>query len=90
MNKKWEEKTTFEKILDIISGIALCVWLVFEMLERNNAMKRASLGAYISIIIVCVCQAISYWNVKRAFSYVAIAGVILLMTVIILEAILLA
>ena len=85
MNKKWNEKTTLEKVVDIISGVALFVWLIFEMLERNNQVQYASLGACISIFVVCVCQAISYWKVKRTFSYVAIAGAVLLTAVIVLQ-----
>ena len=90
MNKKWNEKTKFEKTLDIISAIAICVWLIFEHLERKNTVSYAETAAYISIIIVCICQAISYWNVKRVFSYIAIAGITLLAVVVILEALLLA
>ena len=85
MNKKWSEKTTFEKTMDIISGIALCVWLIFEMLERKNTVPYASTAATISICIVCICEAFAYWNVKRAFSYVAIAGAVLLAAVMVLQ-----
>lgn len=71
--KNWCEKTTLEKVLDVISTIALVVWLVFEFLEKKG-VECAEMGAGISILVVCICQAISYWNVKRAFSYVAIVG----------------
>ena len=87
MNRKWNEKTTLEKTMDIISGIALCVWLIFEALERKS-IAYASMGAYISIIVICICEAISFWNVKRALSYVAIAGSVLLIATIVLEAML--
>ena len=71
--KKWCEKTTFEKALDIISSIAFVIWMLFEFLA-NKGMGYAEMGAGISILVICICQAISYWNVKRAFSYVAIIG----------------
>ena len=74
MNKKWSEKTTFEKILDIISGIALCVWLIFGVLERTHGYDWADKGGYISAGVICVCQAISFWTVKRVISYIAIGG----------------
>ena len=88
MNKKWNEKTTLEKVSDIISCIALCVWFIFERLEKTNKVQYASTATCIAMSIVCVCQAVSFWNVKRIFSYVAIAGAVCLATVMILEAML--
>ena len=85
MNKKWKDKSTLEKVLDIISGVALCVWLIFEMVERTNKVEYARFVNYIAICVVCVCQAFSYWNIKRAFSYVAIAGTVCLIAVMVLE-----
>ena len=90
MNKKWSEKTTLEKVMDIISIIALCVWFVFERIEGKDSSDSFGLGSCISITVVCVCQAFSYWNVKRVFSYVAIAGAVLLVTTMILGTVLFA
>ena len=84
MNKKWNEKSKFEKIVDIISGIALCVWLVFVYIE--NKVPYAELASYIALCVVCVCEAISFWNKKRVLSYVAIGGIILMLTALILLA----
>ena len=86
MDRKWKEKATWEKVLDIIAGIALCVWLIFEFLERSNTIKFAEMGANISVLIVCVCEAISFWKVKRALSYVAIAGSACLIAAVVLQA----
>ena len=82
----WSEKTTLEKVATIIAGIALCVWLVFEFLERKNAVPYAETVNYIAIGIVCICEAISYWRVKRVLSYIAIAGVVCMAVVWILLA----
>ena len=84
MNEKWSEKTTFQKVMDIIAGIAFLVYVIFQALERANKVKSADLITCIAIVVVCVCEAFSYWNTKRVFSYVAIAGVICLATVLIL------
>ena len=84
MNEKWREKTTFQKVMDIISGIAFLVYLIFEALERNGKVESADLITCIAIGVVCVCEAFSYWNTKRIFSYVAIAGAVCLMAVMIL------
>ena len=74
MNEKWSERTTLEKVMDIIAGIAFLVYLVFQALER----QAADLITSIAIVIVCICEAISYWNRKRVFSYVAIGGALLI------------
>ena len=85
MNRKWRDKTTLEKTFDIISGIALCVCFLFEMMGRNNPGQLTDLVSYIAIFVVCVCEAFSFWKIKRVFSYVAIAGALLLAGVVILE-----
>ncbi len=82
----WNEKTTVEKIATIISGIALFIWLVFEYLARNDAFPFAEMGSCVAICVVCICEAISFWRTKRVFSYIAIAGVVLLSAVLILLA----
>ena len=84
MNQKWSEKTIFQKVMDIIAGIAFLVYLVFEALARNGKVQSSELVTCIAIVVVCVCEAFSYWNTKRVFSYVAIAGAVLLTTVMLL------
>ena len=84
MNEKWSEKTTFQKVMDIIAGIAFLVYVIFQALERANKVKSADLITCIAIVVVCVCEAFSYWNKKRIFSYVAIAGAFFLTVVIVL------
>ena len=84
MNQKWSEKTAFQKAMDIIAGIAFLVYVIFQALERAGKVESADLITCIAIAVVCVCEAFSYWNTKRIFSYVAIAGAICLTTVIIL------
>ena len=84
MNQKWSEKTTFQKVMDIIAGIAFLVYVIFQALERANKVKSADLITCIAIVVVCVCEAFSYWNKKRIFSYVAIAGAVCLTAVMIL------
>ena len=84
MNKKWSEKTTLEKAVSFISGIALCIWLLFEVLERKVSLPYANTVNCIAILVVCVCEAISFWKVKRALSYVAIGGAICIIAVMVL------
>ena len=88
--KKWNEKNTLEKVMDIISGVMLCVWIIFEMLNKTGEVAFADLVCYIALCVVCVCEAVSFWNTKRVFSYVAIGGTVLILTVVVLQILLLA
>ena len=85
MDKKWSEKSILEKTLDIISAIALVVWVVFEVLKRTNGPEYAGIVTYISPGIICVCQAFSFWNVKRTVSYIGLAGAVCTVVGVILE-----
>ena len=86
MNQKWSEKTTFQKAMEIISGIAFLVYLIFQALERAGKVESADLITCIAISIVCICEAVSFWNTKRVFSYVAIGGIVLMLTALVLLA----
>ena len=88
MNQKWSEKTTFQKVMDIISGIAFLVYVIFQALERAGKVGSADLITCIAIGIVCICEAFSYWNTKRTFSYIAIAGAVILTVAVVLIGIL--
>lgn len=90
MNRKWSEKTKLEKTATVFSAIALCVWLIFQIVERNNLMKNAEFVNLGAILVICICEAISFWRVKRSLSYVAIAGAVLLSAVTVLQIMLLA
>ena len=84
MNQKWSEKTKLQKLMDIIAGIAFLVYVIFQALERAGKVESADLTTCIAISVVCICEAFSYWNTKRTFSYVAIAGAVCLIAVMIL------
>ena len=82
----WNEKTIIEKIATIISGIALCVWVVFDILGRIGNVSFAETAGYIAVCVICVSEAVVYWRTKRVFSYIAIAGAVLLVAVLALLA----
>ena len=84
MNDKWSEKTTFQKVMDIIAGVAFLIYLIFQALEGAGKVESADLITCIAIGVVCICEAFSYWNTKRIFSYIAIAGAVLLIGVLVL------
>ena len=56
--------------------------------ERAGKVQSADLVTCIAIGVVCICEAFSYWNTKRIFSYVAIAGAICLIGVVLLLSVL--
>ena len=88
MNQKWSEKTAFQKVMDIIAGIAFLVYVIFQALERAGKVESADLITCIAISIVCICEAFSYWNTKRIFSYIAIAGAVFLIGALVLLSVL--
>lgn len=83
--KKWNEKTTFEKVTEVLSGIFLVVWLVFEYMDRKGMGDWTNIASRVAIIIICVLSCLTYWNDKRVFSYVAIGGTVLLLATFVLE-----
>ena len=84
MNRKWNEKNILEKTVTIISGIALCIWVLFEFWESKTSLQYANTVNYIAIFVICVCEAFSFWNTRRSLSYVAIAGAVCMVAVVIL------
>ena len=88
--KKWSEKTNLEKISDIISGIALCAWLIFEAMDRKGMAEWADIASRIAVIVICVFEGISFWNERRVISYIAIGGIVCLVATFVLEFMLLA
>ena len=84
MNQKWNEKTTLQKVMEVIAGIAFLVYIVFEVLDLTGQIESADLINCAAIGVVCVCEAISFWNTKRSLSYIAIVGAICLIAAVIL------
>ena len=85
MEKKWSEKTKLQKVSDIISFVAFCVWLLFEFMDSKGIVGWADIASRIAILVICVFECISYWNEKRLISYIAIGGFICLLATFILE-----
>jgi hypothetical protein len=81
MNEKWSEKTILQKVMDIIAGIAFLVYVLFQTLESAGKVVSADLITCIAILVVCICEAVSFWNTKRVLSYISIGGGLLLAVV---------
>ena len=74
MNEKWSDKTILQKVMDIIAGIAFLVYVLFQTLESAGKVVSADLITCIAILVVCICEAVSFWNTKRVLSYISIGG----------------
>ena len=68
--------------------LAVLVYVIFQALERAGKVESADLITCIAIGGVCICEAVSFWDTKRVFSYVAIAGAICLIGVVLLLSVL--
>ena len=88
--KKWSEKSVLEKVSDIISGIAFCAWLIFEIMHRKGMGEWTDIASRIAILVVCVFEGISFWNEQRLISYIAIGGIVCSIATFVLEFMLLA
>ncbi len=82
--KKWNEKNTLEKVMEIFSCIAFCAWLLLGCFEKK--VPNGELASNIALCIVCACEAVSFWNTKRVLSYVAIGGMVVVLTALVLLA----
>ena len=85
MNRKWNEKNTLEKTVTVISVISLCIWFLVEYFGKRLSLQYADTISYIALFIICTCEAISFWNVKRYISYIAIGGLLCMIAVVVLE-----
>ena len=75
--KKWSEKTTLEKVARIISETAFCIWILFQILFKTGVVNT-EIVSIAAIFVICISEAIYFWNEKRVISYIAIGGVLLM------------
>ena len=62
-----------QKIATIISGLAVVVWLIFKVQPDLLPIDPT----YPAIAVFTVCEAVVYWNTKRKWSYLLIAGAVI-------------
>ena len=79
MTKKPDNKTKLEKTANIISCIAFCIWILFEILDKSITI----LVNHISIFAICVSESICMWKKSRIVSFIAIAGAVVMLAVIV-------
>ena len=69
------------KIAAIISGLAVLVWLIHQV-EPTVFPFDPTCPA---IAVFTVCEAVVYWQKKRVWSYLMIAGAVISTAIFILE-----
>ena len=86
--KKWNEKSIVEKAAEVISYVLIVSWLIFEALVKNGIFQYQYTEITSCIVwgVVCLIEAVSFWNQKRVFSYIAIGGAVLIAAVLVLMA----
>ena len=73
------------KIATAISCLAVVVWLIPKLQPELLPIDPT----YPAIAVFTVCEAVIYWNQKRKWSYLLIAGAVISMACFILEGMLL-
>ena len=77
----WKNMPLMHKIATVISSIAVVVWLIIHLQPELLPVDLT----YPIIAVFTVCEAVIYWNSKRKWSYLLIAGAAISMACFILE-----
>ena len=65
--------TLCHKIATVISGIVIAVWLVYKIKPDLFPFDPT----YPAIAVFTACEAVVYWNTKRKWAYLLIAGAVI-------------
>lgn len=69
----WKNMPISHKIATVIAGIAVVVWLIPKVKPDLLPVDPT----YPAIAVFTVCEAVVYWNSKRTWSYLLIAGAVI-------------
>ena len=81
----WKNMPLSHKIATVISGLAVVVWLIHKVKPDLFPFDPN----YPAIAVVTVCEAVVYWNEKRKWAYLLIAGAVISLACFFLELMLL-
>ena len=82
---KWKDMPLSHKILTVIAGLAVVVWLICKVKPNLFPVDPT----YPAIAVVTVCEAVVYWKEKRKWAYLLIAGAVISLACFFLELMLL-
>lgn len=77
----WKNIPLAHKVATIVAGITVVVWMIFNFQPELLPVNLT----YPSIAVFTVCEAIIYWNSKRKWAYLLIAGAVISMVFFTLE-----
>ena len=77
----WKNMPVSHKIATVIAGIAVVFWVIAQMKTDLLPVDPT----YISIAVFTLCEAVIYWNQKRKWAYLLIAGAVICVACVILE-----
>ena len=77
----WKNMPLSHKIATIIAGFAVIVWLLHQVKPDLLPVDPT----YPAIAVFTVCEAVVYWQKKRVWSYLMIAGAVISTAIFILE-----
>ena len=81
----WKNMPLSHKIAMIIAGLAVVVWLINKV--QPNLLPIDPI--YPAIAVFTICEAVVYWQKKRTWAYLLIAGAVISLAFFLLELILL-
>lgn len=71
----WKNMPLAHKIATIIAGIAVVIWMIHHVQPNLLPIDPT----YPAVAVFTVCEAVVYWNSKRKWSYLLIAGAVISM-----------
>ena len=77
----WKNMSLSNIIATVIAGLAVVVWLVAKVTPDLIPVDPT----YPAIAVFTACEAVVYWNAKRKWSYIMIAGAVISLASFILE-----
>ena len=69
----WKSMSVAQKIATIISAIPIVVWLIYKIKPDLFPFDPT----YPAIAVFTACEAVAYWNTKRKWAYLLIAGAVI-------------
>ena len=77
----WKNMPLSHKIATIIAGLAVVVWLINKVQPNLLPIDPT----YPAIAVFTICEAVVYWQKKRTWAYLLIAGAVISLGCFILE-----
>lgn len=77
----WKNMSLSGKIATVIAGLVVVAWLIFKVKPDLLPVDPT----YPAIAVFTVCEAVTYWNTKRKWSYLLIAGTVIFLASFIME-----